>query len=143
MSQRRDAWMRQAQSDFDVGALTQAKEFHSQACYHYSQAAEKALKGLLISLGTLPPDSHSLDRLAEAIREQGLDTTALEALHLKALSRMNSETRYPRDDEAPWIALIQTTPRWRKRPPKPSYDLSNPFWLIQVKRCCFVALSIE
>ena len=101
MSQRRDAWMRQAQSDFDVGALTQAKEFHSQACYHYSQAAEKALKGLLISLGTLPPYSHSLDRLAEAIREQGLDTTALEALHLKALSRMNSETRYPRDDEAP------------------------------------------
>ena len=65
MSQRRDAWMRQAQSDFDVGVLTQAKEFHSQACYHYSQAAEKALKGLLISL------------------------------------RMNSETRYPRDDEAP------------------------------------------
>ena len=101
MSQRRDAWMRQAQSDFDVGALTQAKEFHSQACYHYSQAAEKALKGLLISLGTLPPYSHSLDRLAEAIHEQGLDTTALEALHLKALSRMNSETRYPRDDEAP------------------------------------------
>ena len=95
MSQRRDAWMRQAQSDFDVGALTQAKEFHSQACYHYSQAAEKALKGLLISLGILPPYSHSLDRLAEAIREQGLDTTALEALHLKALSRMNSETRYP------------------------------------------------
>ena len=101
MSQRRDAWMRQAQSDFDVGTLTQAKEFHSQACYHYSQAAEKALKGLLISLGTLPPNSHSLDRLAEAIREQGLDTTALEALHLKASSRMNSETRYPRDDEAP------------------------------------------
>ena len=101
MSQRRDAWMRQAQSDFDVGALTQAKEFHSQACYHYSQAAEKALKGVLIFLGTLPPYSHSLDRLAEAIREQGVDTTALEALHLKALSRMNSETRYPRDDEAP------------------------------------------
>ena len=93
--------MRQAKSDFEVGQLTQAQGFHSQACYHYSQAAEKSLKGLLIALGTLPPYSHSLDRLAEAIREQGLDTAVLEALHLKALSRMNSETRYPRDDEAP------------------------------------------
>ena len=84
--------MRQAKSDFEVGQLTQAQGFHSQACYHYGQAAEKALKGLLISLGTLPPYSHSLYRLAEAIREQGVDTAVLDGLHLKAISRMNSET---------------------------------------------------
>lgn len=63
-----------ADSDVDmlaVGQLTEAKGFHSQACYHYSQAAEKALKG------------------------------ALKELHIKALSRMSSETRYPQDDEAP------------------------------------------
>ena len=101
MSQRQQAWMRQAKSDFEVGQLTQAQGFHSQACYHYSQAAEKSLKGLLIALGTLPPYSHSLDRLAEAIREQGVDTAVLDGLHLKAISRMNSETRSPRDDEAP------------------------------------------
>ena len=101
MSQRQQAWMRQAKSDFEVGELTQSQGFHSQACYHYSQAAEKALKGLLISMGTLPPYSHSLDRIAEAIREQGVDTAWIDSLHLKALSRMNSETRYPRDDEAP------------------------------------------
>ncbi len=54
MSQRRNTWMRQAQSDFAVEASTQAKHFYSQACEHYGQAAEKALKGLLISMGTLP-----------------------------------------------------------------------------------------
>ena len=37
----------------------------------------------------------------EALREQGIDTAALQRLYLKALTRMNSETRYPRDDEAP------------------------------------------
>lgn len=101
MTARVEAWLRQAQSDLAVGKLTEKEGFHSQACYHYSQAAEKALKGLLISLGTLPPYSHSLDRLAEEIRRQGVDITTFQDIHLKAISRMNSETRYPYDDEAP------------------------------------------
>lgn len=101
MTARREAWLRQARSDFEVAELTEQRGFHSQACYHYGQAAEKALKGLLIALGTLPPYSHSLDRLVDALSEQGIDTERLQVLHLKALTRMNSETRYPRDDEAP------------------------------------------
>jgi HEPN domain-containing protein len=101
MTPRVEAWLRQAQSDLAVGKLTEKEGFHSQACYHYSQAAEKALKGLLISLGTLPPYSHSLDRLLEEIRQQGVDITTFQDIHLKAISRMNSETRYPYDDEAP------------------------------------------
>ena len=101
MTARREAWLRQARSDFEVAELTEQRGFHSQACYHYGQAAEKALKGLLIALGTLPPYSHSLDRLVDALSDQGIDTERLHVLHLKALTRMNSETRYPRDDEAP------------------------------------------
>ena len=101
MSARLAAWMRQAQSDFAVGELTKVQGFHSQACYHFGQAAEKALKGLLISLGTLPPYSHSLERLVDEIKEQGVDVSVLKDLHLKALSRMNTDTRYPREDEAP------------------------------------------
>ena len=101
MTTRVQAWLRQADSDLAVGQLTEAKGFHSQACYHYSQAAEKALKGALISLGVLPPYSHSLDRLINALEQQGVKSNALQALHIKALSRMSSETRYPLDDEAP------------------------------------------
>lgn len=101
MTTRVEAWLRQADSDLAVGQLTEANGFHSQACYHYSQAAEKALKGTLISLGVLPPYSHSLDRLINALDQQGVKSSALKELHVKALSRMSSETRYPQDDEAP------------------------------------------
>lgn len=101
MTPRVEAWLRQALSAQAVARLTAAEGFHAQACYHAGQAAEKALKGLLVACGVVPPYSHSLDRLLEAIKAQGLDTTALELLPLKALTRMNSETRYPQDEEAP------------------------------------------
>ena len=101
MTPRVDAWMRQANSDWAVAELTAQQGFHSQACYHYGQAAEKALKGLLISLSSLPPYSHALDKLVDCLEAEGLDVTPLRNLHLKALSRMNSETRYPSDSEAP------------------------------------------
>lgn len=101
MTPRVEAWLRQAHSDLAVARLTATEGFHAQACYHAGQAAEKALKGLLVACGVAPPYSHSLDRLLEAVMAQGLDTTALKALPLKALTRMNSETRYPQDEEAP------------------------------------------
>jgi len=101
MTPRVDAWIRQAQSDLAVARLTAAAGFHAQACYHAGQAAEKALKGLLVACGVVPPHSHSLDRRLEAIADQGRDTSTLKALPLKALTCMNSETRYPQDAEAP------------------------------------------
>lgn len=59
------------------------------------------MKGLLLGCGVAPPYSNSLDRLLDVLGEQGLDITTLQALSLKALTRMNSETRYPQDEEAP------------------------------------------
>ena len=44
MTPRVDAWMRQANSDWAVAELTAEQGFHSQACYHYGKAAEKALR---------------------------------------------------------------------------------------------------
>lgn len=35
--------MRQANSDWALAELTAEQGFHSQACYHYGQATEKAL----------------------------------------------------------------------------------------------------
>jgi HEPN domain-containing protein len=57
--------------------------------------------GLLLGCGVVPPYSHSLDRLLDVLGKQGLDITTLQALSLKALTRMSSETRYPQDEEAP------------------------------------------
>ena len=101
MTARVDAWMRQANSDWTVAELTAQQGFYSQACYHYGQSAEKALKAMLISLGSLPPYSHALDRLVESLEAEGVDVTPIRTVRLKALSRMNSETRTPSASEAP------------------------------------------
>ena len=55
----------------------------------------------MISLDALPPYSHVLDRLVDNLESAGLAVQPLRELRLKALSRMNSETRYPCDSEAP------------------------------------------
>ena len=101
MTPRVYAWMRQANSDWAVAELTAKQGFDSQACYHYGQAAEKALKALLISLGSLPPYSHALDRLVDSLESAGLDVQPLHELRLKALSRMISETALPERQRSP------------------------------------------
>ena len=52
-------------------------------------------------LGSLPPYSHALERLVDNLEAGGVDVTLLRNVRLKALSRMNTETRYPSDSEAP------------------------------------------
>jgi len=101
MTPRAQAWLRQADNDLEAARLTAGQGFHAQACYLAGQADEKALKAVLVAAGLTPPYSHSLERLAQLLRDQGVDTQTLEGLQLKALTRMNSESRYPQDDEAP------------------------------------------
>jgi len=101
MTARLQAWIRQAKNDLAMAEFARSGQFYAQACYHCSQAAEKALKGLLIGLGQDPPRSHSLERLVDALADLGLEVESLRALQLKALSRMTTATRYPDADEAP------------------------------------------
>jgi len=101
MTARLQAWIRQAENDLAMAEFARSGQFYAQACYHCSQAAEKALKGLLIGLGQDPPRSHSLERLVDALADLGLEVESLRDLQLKALSRMTTATRYPDADEAP------------------------------------------
>lgn len=101
MTPRLHAWLRQAENDLAMADYARGGGFHAQACYHCSQAAEKALKGLLIGLGQEPPRSHSLERLVDAVAQAGLPVEALRGLQLRALSRMTTATRYPDGDAAP------------------------------------------
>ena len=55
MNARPQAWFKQATDVLAVARLTRDNGFFAQACYHSSQAAEKALKGLLLELGQEPP----------------------------------------------------------------------------------------
>jgi len=93
--------MRRAWNDLAAARVTTAQGFHAQACHLAGQAAEKALKALLLATGITPPYRHSLERLVEMLHPQGLDTSAFTPLHLTPLTRMNSDSRYPQGDEAP------------------------------------------
>ena len=75
--------------------------FHAKACYQSSQAAEKALKTLLLSLDQEPPRTHSIERLLNALEALGIETNPLRQLPLKPLQRMTTASRYPDGDEAP------------------------------------------
>ena len=101
MTPRLQAWIRQAENDLAMADFARSGGFFAQACYGCCQAAEKALKGLLMALGQEPPRSHSLERLVDALAEVGLPVEPLRSLQLKALSRMSTATRYPDGDEAP------------------------------------------
>ena len=51
MNARPNAWMHQAQQDLALAQLARDNGFHAAACFHASQAAEKALKSALLELG--------------------------------------------------------------------------------------------
>ena len=105
MNARPQACFQQATDDLAVARLTRDNGFFAQACYHSSQAAEKALKGLLLELGEEPPRTHVLSQLVEALASQGLSVGALKALPLNNLSRISATSRY-RLDATPPSALF-------------------------------------
>jgi HEPN domain-containing protein len=101
MTGRLHAWLRQAHSDLAMAAYASDGGFHAQACYHCSQAAEKALKALLLALDQEPERTDSIERLLGALELLGIETAPLRRLPLKPLQRMTTASRYPDGDEAP------------------------------------------
>ncbi|MFM7085626.1 MAG: HEPN domain-containing protein [Cyanobium sp.] len=101
MTGRLHAWLRQAHSDLAMAAYASEGGFHAQACYHCSQAAEKALKAVLLALDQEPERTHSIERLVGALESLGIETAPLRQQPLKPLQRMTTASRYPDGDEAP------------------------------------------
>ena len=101
MNSRPAAWLKQAHNDLALARLAKDNGFMAQACYHASQAAEKALKGALLELGIEPPHTHVLNELVQRLGNAGLNVASLEALALRGLSRMAVQSRYPVDTTAP------------------------------------------
>jgi hypothetical protein len=73
-------------------------------------------------------DSHSLDRLVKELEQQGINTNTLVDAHLKARSRMYSETRYPQDDDTPVDRFTQKIPLRRKQKQCKCLHSQNQFW---------------
>ena len=101
MNSRPEAWLKQAHNDLALARLVKDNGFMAQACYHASQAAEKALKGALLELGIEPPHTHVLNDLVQRLGNEGVNMTTLEDLPLRGLSRMAIQSRYPVDTTPP------------------------------------------
>ena len=101
MNSRPEAWLRQAENDLAMAQLARDHGYLAQACFFASPAAEKALKSALLECGIEPPHTHSLIELVRALKSAGLDVASLEALPLRALSRMAISSRYPLDATPP------------------------------------------
>jgi len=85
MTGRLHAWLRQALSDLAKAAYASDGGFHAQACYHCSQAAEKALTALLLALDQEPERTDSIERLLGDLELLGIETAPLRLLPHKPL----------------------------------------------------------
>jgi len=86
------AWFAFAEDDIRMAELAIQEGIFNQACFHAQQAAEKLLKGLLISKGTTPPRTHKLNDLV-GLTGEILTSELREQIIL--LDRFYIPTRYP------------------------------------------------
>ena len=94
-------WLRWADEDLALAEHTAADAdvVARGACVWAHQAAEKALKALLVLRDIDPPKLHDLDRLAQRLPDD--EGKAFCILQLPELTRWSIEGRYPADlDEA-------------------------------------------
>jgi HEPN domain-containing protein len=92
-------WLRWADEDFALAEHTAADPgvVARGACVWAHQAAEKALKALLILRDIDPPKLHDLDRLAQRLPDG--EGRAFVSIKLPELTRWAIEGRYPADME--------------------------------------------
>ncbi len=88
-------WMEKARKDLRVAEKLLDEPDYS--AFLSQQAAEKALKALIIALGKNPPRTHNIGRLLIEIEEGGINTR--EVVDAKVLTDYAVETRYPDFEE--------------------------------------------
>jgi len=114
-------WLAYAESDLAVargvdrpGVLTET------LCFHAQQAAEKAIKAVLVAGGIEPPRTHDLDTLLAAV--PGDVPNDFDRLSVAALTAYAVASRYPGDDEpvdaheyAMALAIAASVVTWAQR----------------------------
>jgi HEPN domain-containing protein len=93
-------WLEKAAEDLEVADLILGSTVAARwaACFHAQQAAEKALKAVLVAMGVDFPRTHSLERLADLL---GGEADAFERSMLIDLTPWAVAGRYPEDMPEP------------------------------------------
>ncbi len=87
-------WIKKAFNDLRASRLLLGEGLFDESAFHSQQAAEKALKALLLSYGIEPPKTHSIERLLSILEEKADVSWAYDE-HLPALTYYAVEIRYP------------------------------------------------
>ena len=93
-------WMHRAIDDLEI-AEEIIQGHPGGSTFHSQQAAEKALKALLILLGTRSPKTHRIELLLQLIDRAGIDTGDVRRHRPERLSNYAVEVRYPDFGEEP------------------------------------------
>lgn len=92
MNENSERWLAFAQEDLRVAKLVWEQEIYNQVCFHAQQCVEKALKGLLVVSGKIPPRTHAITDLLSLLPETWF---AEMRDSLMALDDFYIPTRYP------------------------------------------------
>jgi len=63
MSGQPERWLAFAREDLQVAEILLEAGIHNQVCFHAQQCVEKAMKGILVQNGIVPPRVHSITEL--------------------------------------------------------------------------------
>ena len=91
-------WLRHAQSDLRAGVLLGADPhvMREQACFHFQQAAEKALKAVFVWRGIDFPRTHDLAQLVTLLVADGV-VFPRTVRRVEVLTPYAVQSRYPAD----------------------------------------------
>lgn len=89
-------WLDHANSDLKLAliGLESGDILYHQICFHAQQAAEKAIKAVLLSRGIDFPLTHDIQELLDIIEEGGF-VLSLDILDSSSLTPYAVEARYP------------------------------------------------
>ena len=105
------AWVDHAKADLILASMEPPSGvFLELLCYHAQQAAEKALKAVVLGYSDLTvPRTHDIARLVAMIRDLGL-SPPFGSEGAESLTQYATVTRYPADlgevDEAEWQQAV-------------------------------------
>ena len=114
-------WLRYARSDLELARVTRPDEVLFEGlCFHAQQAAEKALKAVLIAKGVPPPKTHNIRTLLDLLPQEVIAPQEIE--DAASLTDYAVTSRYPGDfesvDEEEYkeaVRLAETVVIWAER----------------------------
>ena len=114
-------WLRYARSDLELARVVRPDEVLFEGlCFHAQQAAEKALKAVLIAKGVPPPKTHNIRTLLDLLPHEVIAPQEIE--DAASLTDYAVISRYPGDFESvneeeykEAVRLAETVVLWAER----------------------------